>query len=386
MADLKIRAYAQYSFTNGSLKDGSGNGRDLTMIGNVSFTDDNLGNPNSAVAFNGTDGRFELPISENFATPCISYITKFGYSNYERHIGINSDDSGNGFEVSTRDENGCYIGPRVKINGMRYNCESYFKTMEDNNFHHILARYTGSTLEIYIDKILHGKMDVTGEIEYSTIKKIFINMGGSTDDVIDEVYVYNEVLTGGVANVGETATGEIAELYDLSMFDIITGGEVTMNEREIMLGLGSIKVKKAGDTEYTEIGDTKSEAKLAIEEKYADVKTVESGTIKKVLESTTVTLEATISQLSKELLAKLTNMTNTAGVLSGGGGIGTVAPEFELIFHPLDEAGTDWDVKFFRCTLETKLEKNAKPGEQAGLNIKAEALYDREAGKKFQIG
>jgi hypothetical protein len=163
------------------------------------------------------------------------------------------------------------------------------------------------------------------------------------------------------------------------------GGEVIM-EREIMLGLGRIKVKKAEDTEYTEIGDTKSEAKLAIEEKYADVKTVESGTIKKVLESTTVTLEATISQLSKELLAKLTNMTNTAGVLSGGGGIGTVAPEFELIFHPLDEAGTDWDVKFFRCTLETKLEKNAKPGEQAGLNIKAEALYDRESGKKFQIG
>lgn len=162
------------------------------------------------------------------------------------------------------------------------------------------------------------------------------------------------------------------------------GGELM--EREIMLGLGRIKVKKAEDTEYTEIGDTKSEAKLAIEEKYADVKTVESGTIKKVLESTTVTLEATISQLSKELLAKLTNMTNTAGVLSGGGGIGTVAPEFELIFHPLDESGTDWDVKFFRCTLETKLEKNAKPGEQAGLNIKAEALYDREAGKKFQIG
>ena len=163
------------------------------------------------------------------------------------------------------------------------------------------------------------------------------------------------------------------------------GGEVIM-EREIMLGLGRIKVKKAGDTEYTEIGDTKSEAKLAIEEKYADVKTVESGTIKKVLESTTVTLEATISQLSKELLAKLTNMTNTAGVLSGGGGIGTVAPEFELIFHPLDESGMDWDVRFFKCTLETKLEKNAKAGEQAGLNIKAEALYDREAGKKFQIG
>lgn len=166
------------------------------------------------------------------------------------------------------------------------------------------------------------------------------------------------------------------------------GGEVTMNEREIMLGLGNIKVKKLGEetAEYITIGDTKSEAKLSIEEKYADVKTVESGTIKKVLESTTVTLEATISQLSKELLAKLTNMTNTAGVLSGGGGIGTVAPEFELIFHPLDESGTDWDVKFFRCTLETKLEKNAKPGEQAGLNIKAEALYDREAGKKFQIG
>ncbi len=173
---------------------------------------------------------------------------------------------------------------------------------------------------------------------------------------------------------------------DVKRTDIINNqGGITM-EREIMLGLGSIKVKKIGDTEYTEIGDTKSEAKLAIEEKYADVKTVESGTIKKVLESTTVTLEATISQLSKELLAKLTNMTNTAGVLSGGGGIGTVAPEFELIFHPLDEAGTDWDVKFFRCTLETKLEKNAKPGEQAGLNIKAEALYDREAGKKFQIG
>jgi hypothetical protein len=134
-------------------------------------------------------------------------------------------------------------------------------------------------------------------------------------------------------------------------------GGITM-EREIMLGLGRIKVKKAGDTEYTEIGDTKSEAKLAIEEKYADVKTVESGTIKKVLESTTVTLEATISQLSKELLAKLTNMTNTAGVLSGGGGIGTVAPEFELIFHPLDEAGTDWDVKFFRCNLVEMSIKN----------------------------
>lgn len=172
---------------------------------------------------------------------------------------------------------------------------------------------------------------------------------------------------------------------DVKRTDNNQGGEVIM-EREIMLGLGNIKVKKAGDTEYTEIGDTKSEAKLAIEEKYADVKTVESGTIKKVLESTTVTLEATISQLSKELLAKLTNMTNTAGVLSGGGGIGTVAPEFELIFHPLDESGTDWDVKFFRCTLETKLEKNAKPGEQAGLNIKAEALYDRATGKKFQIG
>lgn len=166
------------------------------------------------------------------------------------------------------------------------------------------------------------------------------------------------------------------------------GGEELM-EREIMLGLGSIKVKKLGieTAEYTTIGDTKSEAKLVIEEKYADVKTVESGTVKKVLESTTVTLEATVSQLSKELLAKLTNMENSNGALSGGGGIGTVADEFELIFHPLDEgAGTDWDVMFLRCTLETKLEKNAKPGEQAGLNIKAEALYDREAGKKFQIG
>lgn len=97
--NLDNSVMAFYSFSGGSLKDQSGNQRDLTNVNGVLFDEDRFGNPNCAVRFKNTlnqelftDGRFTNNFHNKSFSISLWYNPDTAFENYELLIGRSDSD------------------------------------------------------------------------------------------------------------------------------------------------------------------------------------------------------------------------------------------------------------------------------------------------------
>ena len=91
-------------------------------------------------------------------------------------------------------------------------------TVDDSNFHHIIFTASGTTMKIFIDGVLRasgssGAQSITQATTQTAIAK-YSEVAVYTAGSEDEIGLWNRALTDGGVAVNETATGEIAELYN----------------------------------------------------------------------------------------------------------------------------------------------------------------------------
>ena len=88
--------------------------------------------------------------------------------------------------------------------------------LSTSTWYHIAATCSGGTAKVYLD----GVLEASGSVTYNSVASgntFTVARGGSTEYAaakIDDVAVWNEVLGDGGVNVGSTATGDIASLYN----------------------------------------------------------------------------------------------------------------------------------------------------------------------------
>jgi len=196
-----------------------------------------------------------------------------------------------------------------------------------------------------------------------------------------ELRFYNRILTGD----------EITEIVTMGTdYEINNGGIDKMNE--MMLGIIALTITAAGATEGITIKRTKTEAEFLYEEKYADVKTVETGEtpVGRILESQKSNIKVGVSAIDKAMIEKLSGgatVTGTSGTkIEITNKIGEKAKTFEVLAHPA-EMGDDksLDIHYGKATISSKISKKGKAGEQAVYELEIVALFD-DNGKLLTIG
>jgi hypothetical protein len=106
-------------------------------------------------------------------------------------------------------------------------------SLDTVNYQAVIGTYDGSNVKIFVNKILRGITAASGSIisNPSSNTVLFANGNESAsflDAKGDEIFLANAGLTdGGVTTVGNTATGEVAEVTDLLLaglpLDGVTG-------------------------------------------------------------------------------------------------------------------------------------------------------------------
>jgi len=89
-------------------------------------------------------------------------------------------------------------------------------TLSSNTWYHLAATCTGGSAKVYIDGVLKASGSVTYNSVAST-NTLVVGRGGTSEYIpakIDEVAVWDEVLSDGGVSVGSTAQGDIATLYN----------------------------------------------------------------------------------------------------------------------------------------------------------------------------
>ena len=198
---------AHYSFNDGSLADISGNGYDLTQVGTVFNTTDKDGKIGQAKEILATGNYLTSqpkPLSANGTENAVSiwvYIP-------------NLTSSGGILSIAWTPTSGT---PALLIQQENNTIRAYAQGDYSSSvnitvgWHNII--YNNDKL--YIDKILavkHSPFSMGGYFLY-----LFTGYPNAYVCKLDEVRVYNRLLAGDRTVLGETATGEIAELYDMGV-------------------------------------------------------------------------------------------------------------------------------------------------------------------------
>ena len=126
--------------------------------------------------------------------------------------------------------NGYYLGigfPTTNEYGFAVHVSGGFRSatasgigLDTSNYHAIIGTYDGTNIKIFVDKILRGIAIFSGSITSvpSNDVVLFANgfeSGGFLNAKGDESFIGNDYLTdGGVTILGNTATGEVAEVTD----------------------------------------------------------------------------------------------------------------------------------------------------------------------------
>lgn len=215
---------AHWSFDNGSLLDESGNNRHLAQATAklVKFSSDKDGNANSCALIDLIHSWLETPFSENVASPTISCWVKTN-GNYGALVFIRG--SGNfseGFGIQYWSTG--YFSIQTAVSGTGEITSG--NIAGNNNWQHVVATYDkiNGLLKIYVDKVLAliKSVSTTGityhfEDNINNIK-IGYNNYENFKGYLDEIRIYDRVLSdGGLTTLGQTATGEVAELYDMGV-------------------------------------------------------------------------------------------------------------------------------------------------------------------------
>ena len=220
---------AHWDFTGGRLTDVSGNGRNLEMIGTVVGATDKDGNINNAVDFSGIGNSLEVAFTNTILSPCISIwvkrniLSESTWNTLCMIRGISSQWSGFGITL-----HGDAPAIATNINGAQF-YDQGLSILSSDVFHNVVAQFDNDTkyLKIYVDKILKYSYYINGSISYSAAEKIQLGIATQypyeSNDFLDEVRIYSRTLSDGNVSVGEIATGEVAEIFDMGVnYAVIT--------------------------------------------------------------------------------------------------------------------------------------------------------------------
>lgn len=201
---------AYYPF-NGNANDESGNGYNGSVTG-ATLTTDRDGNANSAYQFGGSGKYISVPMSMNGFTV---------YTISAWYLQVTDDGlfppiycSGSGFAdrkpwVYKNSANNLFINDIRKISASNYALISDAEP-DVSNWTHIVATWTGTLSEIWINgvKDINDLTTPSFTLDYSGTayigKDISNNIYCGTNDKIDDLLIYNRVLT----------TDEITALYN----------------------------------------------------------------------------------------------------------------------------------------------------------------------------
>ncbi len=140
---------------------------------------------------------------------------------------------------------------------------------------------------------------------------------------------------------------------------------------------------------WTALGSQKAVAEFNYSEKYAGVKTVESGNeaVKAIMESQSATCKLTLSDITvaklDEWSAGISNFDGAAyaaSVLTVTNKVGQIASEYILRLHPA-EMGTDYsnDIILCRIVANKSFEKKGTYGDQAAVVWDCMAMWNDSA-------
>lgn len=196
---------AHYSFNDGSLADLSGNGYDLTKVGTVNTTADKDGQTNQAKE-NTTTSSYLTSEPKSLTAGTDNAVSMWVYIPDLANVG----------GIFSIAESPISTYPVLLIrqsnNTIAIYASGYYSSYIaiTTGWHHIIYNKN----KLYIDKQLRTTHN-SFTINTYTFLYLFAGYIKGLICKLDEVRVYNRLLTGDRTVIGETATGEIAEIFDM---------------------------------------------------------------------------------------------------------------------------------------------------------------------------
>lgn len=195
---------AHYSFNDGSLADLSGNGYNLTRVGTVNNTVDKDGKINQAKENTTSSYLTSKPKSLTGGTD--NAVSMWVYIPDLKHAGTV-------FSMWGNDTSG---GPTILI-AQKNDSISVYTSGAYSSYIKITAGWHNiiyNKNKLYIDKQLKT---IHNTFTIGVVLNLFMGYSEGLVCKLDEVRVYNRLLTGDRTVIGETATGEIAEIFDMGV-------------------------------------------------------------------------------------------------------------------------------------------------------------------------
>lgn len=159
--DFKKELIAYYPF-NKNVKDQSGRGHDGILFSGTNWVDDRFNNANSAIHFNGIDGRVEIPHSEDLNlndNDTLSFSFWFFIEKHVQYGGLLCKGNKISNYCSSDNSNGTIA---VDINHYASNTQEVVtsKNIPINEWHHLAAVFTPQEIKIYLDGKFDNKVSI----------------------------------------------------------------------------------------------------------------------------------------------------------------------------------------------------------------------------------
>ena len=191
---------AYYSFYKNA-NDASGNGFNGSLIGGASWVNDRFDNQKSAISFDGTNGRVEVPHRQelNLDNDTISVSMWFNIAEHVQYGGLICKGSYiSNYCISDR------FDRKLAIDINHYSATNTqelltTKTFSTNEWHHLVAMFSSSEMKIFIDGQFDNQMTVSKQPMINSETLYFgVDADGDWEYLkgeLDEVRIYNRALT-----------------------------------------------------------------------------------------------------------------------------------------------------------------------------------------------
>lgn len=255
-ADNELLAY--YPF-NGNANDESGNNHH-GIVNGATLVTDRFGNPNSAYSFNGNSNEIRInnPFGNSIDVNAPIVVAAWIKTNSDKDAGgvisyHSACSGGNQDDFFSIVHYGA-AEDKLKASILDMNViESSANAVNDNNWHHVVLKYTGSThiMELYIDGIKVDESTGSPNIAFNSSMDLVIggyHSNGCTinhnfEGSIDDVRLFNKSLT----------SAEITELYN--EVDVIDAPVANFNIDISFLTATFINTSENADTYNWDFGD-----------------------------------------------------------------------------------------------------------------------------------
>jgi hypothetical protein len=264
---------------NGNANDESGNGNNGVPMG-ASLTIDREGNYNSAYYFDGVDDYIDVAGAFAFTSNAtVSVWFKLANTTYSGNVHILN------FDASVASRIGLYVSPSYsyKLAGV-FRDESDLAIgsllgtiigLNDDQWHHVVLRYDGTDLKIYLDGNLENTLSLPGKDIHDISGTGYFGKhkdGYHFKGVIDDITFYNRALTESEITLvynGGTSTPPTSSLWYQNGSDIFN-----VNNGKVGIGtdspLGKVDILSATDEVALRLSMPTSEDAAAYDIKWAN--------------------------------------------------------------------------------------------------------------------